>query len=369
MKDLPSPLPVTVVVVNYNGRHFLDECLSSIKGQTHPPEKVIVVDNASTDGSVPWIEEQHPWVTIVESGENAGYCEGNNIGIRESHTPFVVLLNNDTRVHTEWLKYLYEALAEDDTVAACSSLVILPGETDLIHYAGSSAHFMGHIANLHYLRPLEAEIENLEKMETGVYVGSSVILRKAALDEVGLLEEKMFIYEDEFDMSIRLRSRGWRILFEPRSRVWHYAGTPDLAVRSRRRYPPRRAYLVSRNRWMVLLRLYQLSTLVLLFPMLVLFECAWCAAMIFSGTFLEYWKGIFWNWRERRWVAEERRRFQQSRSIPDYKLLTADPLSPVPGMATSGLGRAVRIAGEIFLRLYWDVTKKVLTYIYTGRRT
>lgn len=369
MKIHPSQLPVTVIVVNYNGRHFMNACLTSLKAQSYPPEAVIVVDNASTDGSVSWIREHHPWVTIIESGENAGYCGGNNIGIRASESPFVVLLNNDTRVQNDWLKYLYEAVADDGSVAACSSLVVLPGEPDLIHYAGSSAHFMGHIANLHYLRPLGERKEELEVSETGVYVGSSVLFRRAALEEAGLLEEKMFIYEDELDMSIRLRSRGWRILVEPRSLVWHYAGTPDLAVRSSGKYPRRRAYLVSRNRWMILLRLYETKTLILLSPVLLMFECAWCVAMAFSGTLREYVKGMTWNWRQRSWVADERRRFQQSRSIPDFKLLTADPLSPVPGMTTSGAGHAIRVAGEFYMKLYWAVTKRLLTLIHTGRRT
>jgi GT2 family glycosyltransferase len=246
------------------------------------------------------------------------------------------------------------------TAAACSSLVLLPGDPPKVHYAGSEAHVIGHIANLHYLKPLAAVHESLQAGETGVYVGSSVLFRRSALDEVGLLEDQFFIYEDELDMSLRLRMRGWSIRFTPRSMVWHFAGTPGLAVREPQPYPERRAFLVTRNRWLVVLRLYQARTLVLLGPMLALFELAWAFAMLRAGRFGSLRRAIAWNWSHRRWVSEQRKLMQSQRTAADSALLTTCPLSPVPGMATAGIAAAIRRGGEALIRLYWAAMRWLL---------
>lgn len=360
MSRTPGPLPVSVVVVNHNGIGFLRECLGSLEALEPGAHEVILVDNASTDGSVGWVREHHPWVRRIEAGENLGYCGGNNVGIRASAQPFVALLNNDTRVEPDWLAHLFSDLQSHPAAAACSSLVLLPGDPPRIHYAGSEAHVIGHIANLHYLQPLPLVSPRLSPGSTGVYVGSSVLFRRAALDEVGLLEERFFIYQDELDMSLRLRMRGWSIRFTPRSVVWHYAGTPGLAVREPQRYPQRRAFLVTRNRWLVILRLYQIRTLLALAPVLVLYEIAWFFAMLHAGRASSIRKALAWNWLHRRWVLMQRRVIQSRRRAPDSVLLSTPALSPVPGLATGWCAAVCRRGGEALVRMYWSVVRSFL---------
>jgi GT2 family glycosyltransferase len=355
-----TELPVTVVVVNYNGKQFLDACLSSLSAQECPPREVILVDNASTDGSAAWVQTHHPWVRVVEAEENLGYCGGNNLGIRLSEQPYVALLNNDTKVEPAWLRCLFEALESNPGAAACSSLVLLPGNPPRIHYAGSEAHFIGHISNVLYLKP-KPEVEGaLRQRDVGVYVGSSVLFRRAVLEACGLLDDRFFIYEDELDMALRLRGRGWRILFVPESVVWHFAGTPDLAVRSRQPYPKRRAFLVTRNRWLVLLKNYQSKTLIVLLPVLVLFELVWFLVLGWAGHATSLLRAYAWNWRHRAWVGEQRKAIQTARTVSDKLLLTAFPLSPVPGLADHGIGLCLRKLGELKLKLYWRMVRHVL---------
>jgi GT2 family glycosyltransferase len=355
-----NDLPVTVVVVNYNGRYFLDACLSSLRDQELPPREVILVDNASSDDSVAWARKNHPWIRVIEADENLGYCGGNNLGIQLSREPYVALLNNDTKVEPTWLRYLFEALEADPGAAASSSLVLLPGDPPRVHYAGSEAHFIGHISNLFYLKPRPGVEKSLVRREVGVYVGSSVLFRRRALDACGLLDDRFFIYEDELDMALRLRGRGWRILFVPESIVWHYAGTPELAVRTRQPYPSRRAFLVTRNRWLVLLKNYQLRTLLLLFPVLVLFELVWVCMLVRAGHGRALVHAYSWNWRHRARVGEQREAIQTARVVPDRLLLTTSPLSPVPGMIDRGIGLYLRKLGELKLKLYWRVVRPML---------
>lgn len=321
---------------------------------------MVLVDNASTDDSVAWTREHHPWVRVIEADENLGYCGGNNLGIQLSEQPYVALLNNDTKVESRWLRCLFEALEADPGAAACSSLVLLPGDPPRVHYAGSEAHFIGHISNVFYRKPRPDMEESLTQREVGVYVGSSVLFRRHALEACGLLDDRFFIYEDELDMALRLRGRGWRILFVPESIVWHYAGTPDLAVRTRQPYPPRRAFLVTRNRWLVLLKNYQTRTLLLLFPALVLFELVWVCMLGWAGHGRSLLRAYSWNWLHRAWVSEQRKAIQTARVVPDKRLLTTSPLSPVPGIADRGIGLYLRKLGELKLKLYWRVVRLML---------
>jgi GT2 family glycosyltransferase len=302
----------------------------------------------------------HPWVRVIVADENLGYCGGNNLGIRLSDQPYVALLNNDTMVEPDWLNGLFDTLEADPRAAACSSLVLLPGDPPRVHYAGSEAHFIGHISNTFYLQAKTEVEDRLENREVGVYVGSSVLFRRRALEECGLLDDQFFIYEDELDMALRLRGRGWRILFAPTSVVWHYAGTPDLAVRTRQRYPERRAFLVTRNRLLVLLKNYQLTTLLMLFPALTVFEGVWILMLLWAGHGSSLIRAYRWNWRHRDWVGQQRKAIQAERVVPDKELITSSPLSPVPGVADHGLGLYLRKLGELKLRLYWHLVRVLL---------
>ncbi|PLC52484.1 hypothetical protein CR155_18485 [Pollutimonas nitritireducens] len=100
---------VSVVIVNYNGKHFLDNLLKSIKIQTEQPAEVIIVDNASTDGSVDYLREHYSWVKVIQSKENLGFAEGNNVGVRAASSALIALLNNDAIAEPQWLEYLLES--------------------------------------------------------------------------------------------------------------------------------------------------------------------------------------------------------------------------------------------------------------------
>ncbi|CBE67387.1 MAG: glycosyltransferase family 2 protein [Candidatus Methylomirabilis oxygeniifera] len=126
MQTLKPPL-VSVVIVNYNGLHFLGPCLTSLERLHYPRERyeVILVDNASSDGSIPYVRTQFPWVTIVRNAANLGFAGGNNAGIRAAKGAYLALLNNDTRVDRDWLAALVEVCEADPLVGACTSKILL----------------------------------------------------------------------------------------------------------------------------------------------------------------------------------------------------------------------------------------------------
>src|SRR5262245_20638398 len=117
---------VSVVVVNYNGRHYLGDCLASLAHQTYPVGRraVILVDNGSTDGSVGFVQELFPWVRLIAAGKNLGFAGGNNLGILQARGERIALLNNDAVADPRWLAALVEALGEETQVGGIASKVL-----------------------------------------------------------------------------------------------------------------------------------------------------------------------------------------------------------------------------------------------------
>jgi len=119
--------PVSIIVLNFNGVVFLNSCLSSLEQLNYPQAmyEVILVDNGSHDGSIPFVRERFPWVRIIQNESNLGFAAGNNVGIREAKGDYIALLNNDTRVERDWLKELVKVCEEDHAVGACTSKILL----------------------------------------------------------------------------------------------------------------------------------------------------------------------------------------------------------------------------------------------------
>jgi GT2 family glycosyltransferase len=122
--NLPS---VSVIVLNYNGKHYLETCLQALKAQDYPSEcfEVILVDNASSDGSVEMVRQQFPWVRLVVNRTNLGFGGGNNVGICVARGDYIAFLNNDTRADPRWLSALVETARKDERIGACTSKLVL----------------------------------------------------------------------------------------------------------------------------------------------------------------------------------------------------------------------------------------------------
>ena len=116
---------ISVIVLNYNGRGFLDGCLTSLASQTYSDFEVIVVDNGSRDGSPDYIEENYPWVRLAKNDENLGFAGGTNVGIRAAKGEFILTLNNDSRADSRFIEELIKPMA-DPEVGVCAAKMLFP---------------------------------------------------------------------------------------------------------------------------------------------------------------------------------------------------------------------------------------------------
>jgi GT2 family glycosyltransferase len=237
----------TVVVINWNGRRFLDPCFEALLAQeVEGGCEVMLLDNGSTDGSADHVRGQWPAVRVVESGGNLGFAAGNNLGMRLATGRQVVLLNADTRVQTGWLQALLDAAGSDDRVGAVTSKLVFMAHPDEIQNAGSLLLSDGSGADRGFHERDQGQFEVREEVFGAC--GAAVLYRREMLEDVGMFDETFFNYYEDTDLSWRMRLRGWKVLYEPRAAVHHvHAGSSG-------EWSPFFTFHVDRNRLFMILK-------------------------------------------------------------------------------------------------------------------
>lgn len=210
---------VSVIVVNWNGKHLLPDCLDSLSRQTFADFEVVLVDNGSADGSVEFVAVKYPDVRIIALSENLGFCGGNNAGIRATRSEYVVLLNNDTEVEPDWLAELWAYMVAHPGTAASDSKVLYFDRRNILWGAGAEYSAAGTAACRGQGLPDGPDF--MFPREVFGAVACSAIYRRAALEDVGLLDEDFFAGYEDVDWSFRARLRGYSIANVPSSRVYH----------------------------------------------------------------------------------------------------------------------------------------------------
>jgi GT2 family glycosyltransferase len=243
-----------IVILNWNGAEVLPRFLPSVVGAT-PPEvvaggervevEIVVADNGSTDGSVELVRRDFPSVRVVELDRNYGFAGGYNRALAQIEADFHVLLNSDVETPDGWLEPLIARLIEHPAVAAVAPKMLSLAERDTFEYAGASGGF---IDILGYPFCRGRVLDTLEK-DHGQYddprdvfwaTGACFACRAPVFHSLGGFDDAFFAHQEEIDLCWRMWSAGWRVMVEPRSRVWHLgAGTLPPS--------PQKLYLNYRN--------------------------------------------------------------------------------------------------------------------------
>jgi GT2 family glycosyltransferase len=220
MSTTPSEPWVSIIVVNWNGEELLKDCLKSLSRQSHTNRKIILIDNASTDGSVSFVRESFPEVEVVELAENKGFAGGNLEGFKVSQGEFIALLNNDARADERWIEKLLQAARTDPQIGICASKLLLDA-TRKVNSAGTGLTTAG-VGFDRGFGSEEAPFESAELVFGAC--GAAVLYRRAMLDQIGFLDDDFFLYDEDADLSFRAQLFGWKCLYVPDAVVHHKLG-------------------------------------------------------------------------------------------------------------------------------------------------
>ncbi len=273
MTESGAPL-VSAIVLNWNGSDVVEAAVASLLAQTLESVEVIVVDNASTDGSDVAVERRFAGrIALLRNGRNLGFAGGNNVGLRAARGAFAFLLNNDAEASPTLLEEMVKA-AEDPRVGMVAAKVLLHGDGDVIDTTG------------HLLYPdglnrgrgrLEVDRGQYDACRTALFPsGAAGLYRRRMLDEIGLFDESFFLYGDDADLGLRGRRAGWGCAFAPRAIARHRYS------RSAGKYSALKAFHVERNRVWVLLKHFPWP-LVLISPLYTCVRVLWQAVGVATG--------------------------------------------------------------------------------------
>lgn len=242
------PPILSVVIVNWNVRDLLARALESIRSSWPAPEsiEVIVVDNASQDGSADMVRSAFPAVHLIASGQNRGFTGGNNLGIRAATGEYVLLLNPDTEIVADALGTMVTYLQEHPDVALVGPKLLDPDgspQSSRRRFPSLSVLFLEStwLQSLLPRRRLQQyyvdDVEDSGIQDVDWVTGAAMMVRREVIETVGLLDEGFFMYCEELDWCRRIRSAGWRIVYVPAAQVIHYGGkSSDQVVAARHIY-------------------------------------------------------------------------------------------------------------------------------------
>lgn len=235
---------VAVVILNFNGRNFLEKFLPSVTSYS-VNHTIVVADNNSTDDSVSFVKSYYPTVTIVQNPVNTGFAQGYNDALKHVKATYYVLLNSDVEVTPNWIENVIELMDSDPTIAACQPKILDYNNKHIFEYAGAAGGYMdkygypfcrGRVFN-----HLEHDHEQYNTTaEVFWATGACMFVRADAYWEVGGFDGDYFAHMEEIDLCWRLKNIGYKIYVEPKSSVFHVGGG-TLAV------SPHKTYLNFRN--------------------------------------------------------------------------------------------------------------------------
>jgi len=259
-----NPL-VSIIILNYNAGDLLIDCVDSVQKSNYKNLEIIVVDNISKDNSHKKCKEKFPQIILVENSENLGYCEGNNVGIRIAKGEYVVVLNPDTIVHTNWLFELLSAYEKNGDGIYQPKFLATTDHSMLL-----STGNMIQIFGFGYSRSKgDVDKGQFEKMEKIDYAsGTCIFTSKKNLEKIGLFESFLFAYHDDFELCWRGTLIGINSFYVPSAIVYHPIEGYSF------KWSPLKFKLLERNRKYCLLTLYSRSTFFKMIPGLLLVDIA-----------------------------------------------------------------------------------------------
>lgn len=341
--------PLSVAVINYNGRDVLPATLAALERMGDDRMDVVVVDDGSDDGSPGWVEEHHPSVRVVRMGRNTGRpnCV-RNVGLEAARHRLVFLTDNDVEVDPGCLATLLEVMLEEPDVLCCTPRLVYRSDPERLYHDGGALHYLCVSAAV----PRGRRVADHPAVPPTPTVGGGIMLvdRRLAREIGGFDEGYLFGWGEDGDFHVRGRQAGLRVL----------QVSDAVARHAERSKGTDRALAQVYNRYRLLLTAYSARSLLLLAPALAAFEVALTAAAAAGGFLGDRFRGLARAIGSLGEIRARRREVQARRRVPDGRILVAGPLMTPGGIEGSRLAALGREALRSAADLYWRLVRRWL---------
>lgn len=351
-------MTISAVLINHNGGGTILRAIQSLLDQRQIWDQIIVVDNGSTDGSDQEIRRHYPRVQLVDLGENRGLPYARNAGLSKTQSDVVLFMDDDVYLTRGSLQRMLDAMWETGASVICPRIILHP-ENEVTQCDGATIHFIGTLALRHPFQKL-ADHPPQRALVTG-FIGACLLFDAKLLRDFGGFDEDYFFYFEDLELSFRLTSLGYKIFCEENAAALHErgTGTENLSFRGQGAYPARRAFFNLRHRWLTILIHYQVKTLILLSPALILYESATFIESFRRGWLNVYFKAIFsliQGWRS---ILKRRRYWISKRKVSDKDILDGGALPFSRGFVEPSKAKLIQMLDSL-LNSYWEMAKQWL---------
>jgi GT2 family glycosyltransferase len=305
---------LSVIIVNWNGRHFLNDCLSSLRQQTFRDFEVILVDNASEDGSVDYVHQFFPEVRVITEPVNLGFAAGNWAGYKEARGEVIALLNNDTATDPSWLSELHQALHTFPQAGSAASKMLYFDDRKRIDNCGFWLASNGTTVELG-----RDELDGPQSAEFRWVFGAcagAAAYRRTMLEDIGFLDPDFFMIYEDVDLSFRAQLRGYPCLFVPTAIVYHHLGA------TLKRVPAQRVFWSQRNIEYVYVKNMPASMMLRSLPQRLVYELGGAIYFTLQGRGASFLRAKLAAFRNLPELLRKRKTILGSRSIADSQLRT-----------------------------------------------
>lgn len=323
--------PVTVIVLNWNGKALLQRCLDALYRQTYAPVDIWVVDNGSTDGSADWVRAHASRVTLWALPENLGFCRAYNLALRHVTTPYVALLNNDAFPSPLWLEALVQALEDHPRAWSAASKMVFHEDPQRIDRAGDAYGLEG----AGWMRGRHAPASHFDRKAWvfGACAGAA-LYRTSVMRDLGYFDEDFFILHEDVDLSFRAQLRGYGCVFVPEALVCHH-GSASVGRES-----AGAVYYGQRNVEWVYVKNMPTPLLAVTWPLHFLYIVGAGLYFCSRGRCLEFIKAKRDAYATMHRLLEKRKRLQRQRKISTRELLRVLDFGPLLHRVHSKVGRS-----------------------------
>lgn len=330
---------VTIGILNFNGISVLPTTLEAIQGLRNPPHSILVSDNASTDGSREWLQQNRPDIGCICLPTNVGAAGGRNAILAHAETELVLFLDNDISVESDSLDHLLHAMSANPEAAVCHPEIVDARDPTVHHYNGGWTHFLG----IYISRPEPDSTRPPFEVFPNVS-GAAMLVRRTVAEKVGAFDTDYFFNKEDGDFTSRVTLAGFQCINIPSAIVHH---------RSKPRGTSKTFYQV-RNRWYFVLKLFSWRTLLITSPMFFAFEFAQALFMLQKHVFGEYVRGNVAAIRDSRKVLKKRRAFAPLKKVRDRDWLRTGPMFvPAQLRGSGGIIVGAQRTFESLCRFYW----------------
>ncbi len=309
-------LKVSIIIVNFNQKQLTLDCLKSLQKISYPNYEIVLVDNGSTDGSPGIIKIKFPKARQIELKENTGFVGGNNAGLKIAKGEYVLFLNNDTKVTSNFLEPLVEDFQKDKTLGIVQSKILVMDQPELLDNVASYQTFNGFLFHEGYLQPKNQYNDFVTSFSAK---GACMMVRRNVL-KLGAFDKDYFAYFEETDLCWRAWILGYKVGFEPRSVIYHKMGATSLVMRSAFVH-----YHSFKNRIRTILKNADFVTLIYMFPIHVVLCLALSIYFLISGNTQAasaILKAIWWNIANLPETLVLRNKVQQARQVSDSTIFS-----------------------------------------------